>query len=355
MLDKVELRVPGRTAFQPDFQWIEKEVPFAGQASPIRRSVRYQGAVDLRPFGFDAMLHAYFKRKIRRPHKLELFRTGRKSLAEMTRIVAAIFDADPNNLENMRLDFTADLHDIPVEYLHNSVRVKFKRSSNEHGELDYEEIGRKRLEYFRYGVSPNCVRVYDKVAECKARLPEAAIAMRASGESVTFESAFGFPADATVSRVERQAGGGRVPKQLLTFGDLWSADDFNPFANIEIIPDVPTIPDPDQYGESVSLNLIGVRTLIQERGLQNARAYLNRNGNANRYLDAYTAYAKQCKSEFDISTATLLETYRKSIRKQIDGTVAHAEAASAPSTPARNTAIDMLGGLADNAPHEITG
>ena len=178
MLDKVELRVPGRTPFQPDFQWIEKEVPFAGQASPIRRSVRYQGAVDLRPFGFDAMLHAYFKRKIRGPHKLELFRTGSKSLAEMTRIVAAIFDADPNNLENMRLDFTADLHDIPVEYLHNSVRVKFKRSSNEHGEMDYEEIGHKRLEYFRYGVSPNCVRVYDKVAECKARLPEVARANR---------------------------------------------------------------------------------------------------------------------------------------------------------------------------------
>jgi hypothetical protein len=52
MLDKVEIRVPGQTPFRPEFQWIEKEIPYAGQCSSIRRSVHYQGGVDLRLFGW---------------------------------------------------------------------------------------------------------------------------------------------------------------------------------------------------------------------------------------------------------------------------------------------------------------
>ncbi len=321
MLDKVELRVPGRTSFRPEFRWIEKEIAYAGQASPIRRSVRYQGAVDLRPFGYDAMLHAYFKRATRGPHKLELFGSGRKSLDEMRGIPAAIFDCDPNQLENMRLDFTADLHDIPLRYVHDSLRVKFKRTSNVRGEMDYEEVGRKWIEYFRYGKSPNCVRVYDKVAECKARLPEVAIAMRARGEPVTFESAFGFGPDAIVTRVERQAGGGLIPDELTQFGDLEHADEFNPFTNIEIIAKPPLIPDPAQYGDSEILKIVGAGALIRECGLQDTRAILNRNGNANRLLRPYAAYAEKCKSEFNITPETLFETYQESVRKQIAGTV----------------------------------
>jgi len=321
MLDKVELRVPGQTPFRPEFQWIEKEIPYAGQCSLIRRSVHYQGGVNLRPFGLDAMLHAYFKRVLRGPHKLELLRTGRKSLKEMAGIVTALFNVDPSDLGIMRLDFAADLQGIPLDYLHSCLRVKFKRTSTERGELDYENIGKKRLEYFRYGTKPNCVRVYDKVIECKARLPELEILLRATGVPVTFEEAFGFSPDATLSRVERQAGGGRVPAQLSTFHNLHQADTFDPFTNVEIVPDALIIPDPKRYGESGALKLLGLRSLIDQYGLQNARAMLNGNGNAKRYLDAYSKYAKQCESEYHVSADTLFAAYRDSVRKQINGTI----------------------------------
>ena len=104
------------------------------------------------------------------------------------------------------------------------------------------------------------------------------------------------------------------------------------------------------------MKIVGTATLIHRLGLQNARALLNRNGNGKRFLELYTAYVERCKSEFNITAEALFETYRESVRKQIDGTVGHASRATIPNaTPDKNTAIDMLGGLADNAAREITG
>jgi hypothetical protein len=77
----------------------------------------------------------------------------------MGQIIARVFDIDPYRLHAMRLDLAADMFRVPVTHLHDSLRVKFKRSSDERGELDYAVVGGRRLEYFRYGKSPNCVRV----------------------------------------------------------------------------------------------------------------------------------------------------------------------------------------------------
>jgi hypothetical protein len=170
MLDKVENRVPYGVNFRPGFSFFSGHVRFEGLSTPINRSIHYTGTVDLRPFGIDAIVHMHLRRgKTRGSHKLELLATGGKSLRQMRALARRIFDVDPDELPLMRVDFASDLDGVTLSQAFGSIRVKYKRSTDSIGELDFETVGKQRLEYFRYGKSPNCVRVYDKPAECMAR------------------------------------------------------------------------------------------------------------------------------------------------------------------------------------------
>jgi hypothetical protein len=51
----------------------------------------------------------------------------------------------------------------------------------------------------------------------------------------TLMSEFGVSEQATITRVERQFGGGRIPQVIDTFGELAKLPDFNPFTKIEVI------------------------------------------------------------------------------------------------------------------------
>jgi len=345
VIDKADCRVPYLATFRPEFRFVANEVRYAGVCSVVRRSAHYQGVVDLRPFGIDAILHAYHRRGQQRNHKLELLHTGRKGLNTLRNTIATVFDADPDRLEMMRLDFAADVHGIPVPQFHNTLRVKFKRTSDERGELDYEIIGGRKLEYFRYGQAPNCVRVYDKPAECKARFPEILRAIPREAELPTFENTFGFPEDAVITRIERQAGSKGIPEQLKKFGELHRAAEFNPFTSLEILPDSAPVPDPDRYGASALVKLLGTRTLIERFGYQAARAMLNRNGNGKRFMDAYKEFLKTHADLTVITAGTIRELYRVSVQKQIDGSIE--KTAFAPNSLMENR-VDMCYGPKHN-------
>lgn len=146
MIDKLDVKVPYSANFRPDFRFVPEEVRYSGFSSRIRPSRHYQAVIDLRPFGLDAVLHAYFRRKGRPNHKLELIDTGEKSLDRMAQIISGVFEIDPENLGLMRVDFAADLVDVPVAHAYEALRVKMKRSADAIGEVDYETIGGRRLE-----------------------------------------------------------------------------------------------------------------------------------------------------------------------------------------------------------------
>jgi hypothetical protein len=284
-------------------------------------SQNYQGVTDLRPFGIDALLHLYYKRGGPRNHKLELLQTGEKSLQQMREIFVSIFDVDPDNLKTMRLDFAADMYGIPVTYLHDSLRVKHKRTADTRGQLDYEIVGGRNLEYFRYGKSPNCVRVYDKPAECKARMRGLLKNANRDAEPPTYEELFGFAESTIMARVERQAGGGKIPEQLATFGQLSKAADFDPFTNLEMLPSTFPYPDPRRHGVARSTKLIGIHDLIEKHGYQQARAILNCKGNGKRVMDDYEGYLKDSKALTELTVASIVDSYQKSTQKQIDCTI----------------------------------
>jgi hypothetical protein len=323
MLDKLEVRIPFSATFRTGFRFIQNELRYAGISSSVKRSQHYQGVIDLIPFGLDAILHAYYRRGARN-HKLEILRSGPKSLEQVAAIINSIFDIDIDNLEMMRIDFAADMFGVPVTHVFDSLRVKFKRSTSIRGEMDYELVGGRQLEYLRYGVSPNCVRSYDKPAECKARLPEILKRVSRDAELPTYEDVFGFPESTVMTRIERQAGGGRLPPELATFGQLRNAAEFNPYHNIEILPDIFPFPDPSRHGVATSLKLVGIRQFIERYGYQQARSMLNCDKNVGRILAEYREYLQIAEVLDGLTVETIVESYQKSAQRQISGRVVNA-------------------------------
>ncbi len=270
----------------------------------------------------DALLHVNAKRNSNcKAHKLELLATGGKSIRQMSELISSIFDVEPNELRLMRIDFASDLDGVPLMHAFESVRVKFKRSTTTVGKLEYETVGKRRLEYFRYGKSPNCFRVYDKPAECMARYPGLLKHSNPDAEPPTFEDLFGFSADAIRTRIERQSGGRGIPEQLQSFGQLQNAAEFNPFANVEIIPNGFPIPDPRRFGASRSAKLIGIHGFIQTLGFQQARSLLNCDRNAGRLFDDYREYLNEVRDATSLTIDDVVASYRRSVTKQVNGTI----------------------------------
>lgn len=75
-------------------------------------------------------------------------------------------------------------------------------------------------------------------------------------EPLSFEDCLD-PPDTIRSRVERQSGGGKVPEQLATFGQLYNAAEFNPFENLEVVPHTFPFPDPRHCGASRAAKITG--------------------------------------------------------------------------------------------------
>jgi hypothetical protein len=323
MLDKVDVRIPYSADFRPGFHFFSADVRYEGKSSPKRRSMYYAAGCDLRPFGMDAILHTSLKfGKYKHSHKLELLSTGGKSIRQMHELIRSVFEVDPDSLQLMRADFASDLDGVTLAAAYESTRVKFKRSANSIGELDYETVGRQKLEYFRYGKSPNCFRVYDKPAECKARFPALLKASNPDAEPPTFEELFGFAPDAIRTRFERQTGARGIPNTLSTFGQLRKAAEFNPFSRLEIVPNSFPFPDPQRIGVARSLKLVGINSFIERYGYQQARACLNCDRNAKRQFDEYSEYVEQTRTESPLTVERILESYRASVSRQIDGAIA---------------------------------
>jgi hypothetical protein len=316
VLDKVEVRVSGHAMPQPELQYFIRQLPYAGFDGAIRKARHYTGIIDARmALGIDAMVHFHYRRNKPKDHKIEIIESGHKTVGDLRGIIKSLFDIDPDECPLMRVDFAADMPGLPIQYAQSSLRVRYKRSSDERGEMDYETIGGRILEYFRYGKSPNCIRAYDKDRECQTRYPEFLKRASRDAEPPTFEECFGFPRGSIMTRIERQAGGGRLPIELRKFSDLQNAAEYDPFSSIEIVPSVFPIPDVRKCGEAELVKILGVHTLVQRLGLQNARAMLNINGNAARTLRPYYEFQRDIE-DASFSREDIVQSYRQSTLRQ---------------------------------------
>ncbi|PYX53828.1 MAG: hypothetical protein DMG76_24085 [Acidobacteria bacterium] len=190
------------------------------------REARYYGRIDdLRQYGLNSIL--CFGHRRTGNHKLEIIGTGTMMLSEIVSEIKKVFELDPMQAEIMRIDFAVDAPGYPVEWFRENTRVARKRYT-----CDYDRVvsEHKRVETLYFGKRPNIFRVYDKTEEQRVEYRRLN-SKRLAGEFIpTFEERYGHRENEILTRIERQYGGGRVPRRIANLQRLQeNAISLNPF------------------------------------------------------------------------------------------------------------------------------
>ena len=125
MIDKIEAMVERNSNFRKDVSELYRQVRSNPDFGAARRSKFYHAVADLRPMGFDAILHMEQKRY--GTHKVELLETGKKSMAELESTLGEIVDADPSTFRLGRIDLAVDVRDVPLSWFREHAYVEYKQ------------------------------------------------------------------------------------------------------------------------------------------------------------------------------------------------------------------------------------
>jgi len=252
---------------------VNREIPFTAEFRNAYRHIyteaiseHYKTRADLRACGLPATLH--YSCRFTRNHKLGILRVAERSFEQIMTTIQQVFECDPLNLRLARIDFAVDVPGIPVKWFRNHMCVPRKRRVRVFGLKPESKDDNSETIYF--GSGADLVRVYDKVAEAKAKhrqLP---------------------PGENTVlTRVERQCRSGRIPRVLTTLADLMhNATTFNPFATVLLLSGGRCEPNIDDYLLRTYLEGTGFRQLVIDYGLQQVRNMFGSRsrGNASRKI-----------------------------------------------------------------------
>jgi hypothetical protein len=286
-------------------------------------------------------------------------------------VIEGVFDVPAGPTELMRLDVAVDVTDVPVAWFQQHVIAQFKRWTACIGTLSVRDdddgtevsnMGMRGIETLYFGRRPNVIRVYNKVAERRAayerlrRRAHAEAKRQAMQQAVDTPFEFAFPDFETsfapevrfvsvsgtvvldigdfrkvghpsicggngtlpnsITRVERQISGGRVPEQIGTFGRLRSLADFDPFERLKFLDGEKAAPNPDQYRFDEFAKGMFVRMLIEQHGYHRARQELKRLSptNVNRILERYREFLP---GDTRVTKEDLLAKYRESVSVQL--------------------------------------
>jgi hypothetical protein len=319
MIDKLEIRIPYDTPLGPDLDRIKHDLRRGFPTAGFHPTPHYGLSGDLRPFGIPAIAHLGCKHGERPDHKLELLDTGSQTLADMLGTAERVFRFDPLSAEVMRIDLAADVPNVPVSFFESTVYARYKRSACDIGTMQRMRLGSAEVETVYVGRKPNCIRIYNKPAECMVQYQKLQRQLRNRVCALPFERIFGFPPDSVLTRVERQIAGSRVPMQLATVADVQrNAVGFNPFANLQLHARVTTLPKPDEYGLAAWLQGMKLRELRTQYGMHRLRKFINKysKGNAARVCEQFAPFFV-VDSESAITSERLYAIYQESIQKQL--------------------------------------
>lgn len=376
MVDKMDVHIPATAEFRLAFQKVFEELR-TQKKSPVRTGGRdYSCTVDLRPYGNSAILHLWNKHHKNGGHKLELVDTASMNKAELLHEPHELFQLrkDQFDLRIMRLDLAADIPDVPVTWFKERVRVDCKRRHREEGVEGYEthrysEDGKKRVQTLYYGVKPNQVRIYDKKdeylfqyermrrgwvrdlknnavlawlrEECNGEIPEdLSLTIRKRVRDLikegkqfpSFEDVFKIPENGyTLTRFERQIGGGRFPEKIRTVSDLDKLPDFNPFQNVRVLVrrKYGNRPDPQIYDGNGNMRRLQthctglfLKRMAEECGMHRVIDYMNlfpSRQATNKWQTTYRDYLpdEPAHEEEGLTAIQLYDFYRDSVSRQL--------------------------------------
>lgn len=321
MIDKLEVRVPCDTPYHPEFSRLYSELRYEPKTDPFRRSRHYELIADLRPYGHGAILHLHCRWGKHGNHKVELLDTGRMTLAKMVNEIERMFDINAERLPIMRLDLAADVYGVTVSWFQNRIKAEYKRCLANFGE--FLEMGKDQIQTLYYGKRPNLYRIYDKVAECKYQHRQLTRKLASDVASPSLEEVFGVRENSVITRVERQMGGGKIPEQLQSVGDLRKCPDFEPFNRLPVIDGGTPDPNPHDYGFMTFCTGMYLRQKAEQDGMHSMLKFISRTSGRNTRW-ALTKFADFLPVEHEekwLNTDHLNELYRRSVMQQLNGYV----------------------------------
>jgi hypothetical protein len=348
VIDWVGVRIPDFTAPGPILAGPLEQLRRGATIPYFKPSRHYQHVCDCRePFALDAMVHLKF-RYGRKNHKVEIIDAGQKTIDEMAGIITRLFQIDPWTLQVMRIDLAADVEGVPVPWFRDHAYVNRKQFSSRieksfEQELQFVAMGSALAQTIYAGKRPHLFRIYDKLAEWRIQLrklerdynrfnrgmegmdfseEERYYAQRIAPTFREYCRRFGyeFHPGNSLTRVERQVGGPRVPPELSKFGALRYAHELNPFTALKIIPGE-RFQVLDSPPEDVSIRnwlaAIGFETLKEHLGsAQLARQIVLRHGNNNgrRILESLARCGPDTRDS--VTLEQIQESYRVSTLAQ---------------------------------------
>jgi hypothetical protein len=377
MIDKIEAMVERGTDFRGELNELRRSSPWDPYFPVLRPSKFYKAVADLRPFGFDAMLHIDQKRY--GTHKVELLETGKKGMAEIYSMLEQIVDCDPGGCRLGRIDLATDVRDVPLSWFREHIYVEYKQFLCAHAKLveaEVSEMGKKVYQTLYFGKRPSCVRIYDKTAEriahyglwkkrqirsakrawfqqiahqdphqreplvlpeflphaewlsrelpeIKSDLPVPMQDLLPGTSPPAEQKVLRFP---VVTRVENQFGG-RVPELLQTVSEMRkNVLEFNPFARMRIVtgntvpPGLYDRDSSDSYRFSVPEYgfYMWVRENWKVLGAGQMWSMLNRDRHGRLYLNKMREFFPAEESDSPgLSESELYERFRNSIARQL--------------------------------------
>lgn len=276
MIDRLEVRVPSTV---PKKRW------FWSQNSSHRvRGGPYLWVLDGRK---TSLISIYYGHSVPMPHPKQHYKVefSSTSLFSATDLVSSIRSAfllsvqDALNLTVARIDLTADVPDVQVQWFKQHCRVKRKQKSKTYDSVqpEYEPLKAETaagVTGLEFGRRPDFYRIYNRVAETLPR-----------GDALSFWSS----PDLVLTRVERQCSGPSVPPRLKTLGLLFENGHLiDPFPNLICSSRAPTIPDMDRWTPRKWLMSLGLAYAVHEYGEAAVRSRLDRHRNANRTFRDYS-------------------------------------------------------------------
>jgi hypothetical protein len=326
VIDKADLRVLGNVPFTREFHEVY-EASMRGVKRPWGSSRYYASVADFRPFGYDVRLHMYSLLTKESNHKLEIYDTGDKSLAEMRRLSASIFDADPDRLGLMRVDLCADVHGVDVGWFKRHTIIKSKQTNRElGGVLPYMTIRKGRAETLYAGMKPNQYRFYNKSAERMVRWRWTArqLARQVPGLTPTpYEVLYGHSPNAIITRVERQIAGRDLERlELTTLASLKKTPTLSPFEKVVFYEASTGEPTIEEHGFLRWTSGMHIQQMVRDHGIAATRGWMREKLGRNLYREwkHIEPFLHVPEQAIGLGSEGLLSAFQGSARKQIETT-----------------------------------
>lgn len=345
LIDKLDVRIPAGAPYTRRFRKLVADI---GQARAFQPDPHYEFRADLRPFGFQSVLHGSMRYGERcdcgpsanggcrcgKPggsNKLEIIDSGKMPYSAMVHEIEQVYEIDGRTPGVLRLDLCADVAGVPVPWFAQHARILCKRTGRAVGLLEMERIGTTGggIETLYYGVRPNQIRIYNKVAEYKhefdVRRRGATAAEKAAWPE--FEDVYRISPDAVLTRVERQIGGGarELQRDGGELSTVWrlkaNLEIFDPFDKLELVSAGKREPTIATEGRSRIVHYAAgmyFRHLLEDEGwtMHELRGWINKHSRRN-VTRILRDYAEFLPSEWRISVGRITEIYRRSIYKQL--------------------------------------